>query len=65
MINQNKMTAVEKANDLVIKFGKEVALKVVDEILKSNPCYEGTDRGGDFMWVEDTYYWEQVKHELN
>jgi hypothetical protein len=59
------MTAVEKANDLVIKFGKEVALKVVDEILKSNPCYEGTDRGGDFMWVEDTYYWEQVKHELN
>ena len=55
----------EKAQELVSKFGKELAIKVVDEILKSNPCYEGTDRGGDFMWVEDTYYWEQVKHELN
>jgi hypothetical protein len=59
------MTAVEKARDLVSKFGKEVALKVVDEILKSNPCCEDSDRGGNFMWVEDTYHWEQVKHELN
>ena len=59
------MTAVEKSQELIKKFGKVVALKVVDEILKSNPCYEGSDRGGDFMWVEDTYHWEQVKHELN
>jgi hypothetical protein len=44
---------------------KHCALISVDEILKSNPCSEGSDRGGNFMWVDDTYYWEQVKHEIN
>ena len=55
----------EKANELISTFGKELAPKVVDEILKSNPCSEGSDRGGNFMWVDDTYYWEQVKYEIN
>ena len=55
----------EKANELISIFGKELAPKVVDEILKSNPCSEDSDRGGNFMWVDDTYYWEQVKHEIN
>jgi hypothetical protein len=54
----------EKANELISIFGKELAPKVVDEILKSNPCSEGSDRGGNFMWVDDTYYWTEVKHEL-
>jgi hypothetical protein len=54
----------EKANELISIFGKELAPKVVDEILKSNPCSEDSDRGGNFMWVDDTYYWGQVKHEL-
>ena len=54
----------EKANELISTFGKELAPKVVDEILKSNPCSEDSDRGGNFMWVDNTYYWEQVKHEL-
>jgi hypothetical protein len=54
----------EKSNELISTFGKELAPKVVDEILKSNPCSEDSDRGGNFMWVDDTYYWEQVKQEL-
>lgn len=50
------MTAVEKAKELVAKFGKELALKVVDEIQNTKAVY-----------VNDVEYdyWEQVKHELN
>jgi hypothetical protein len=40
------------------------AIIAVDEILKSNPCSEGSDRAFDFRWVDDTIYWEQVKQEL-
>lgn len=58
------MKTREKANELISTFGKELAPKVVDEILKSNPCSEGSDIGGYFLWVEDKFYWEQVKHEL-
>jgi hypothetical protein len=54
----------EKANELISTFGKELAPKVVDEILKSNPCSEDSDRGGNFMWVDNTYYWDKVKNEL-
>jgi len=57
-------TPQEKANELISTFGKELAPKVVNEILKSNPCSEGSDRGGDFRWVDDTFYWEQIKQEL-
>ena len=57
-------TPQERANELISTFGRELAPKVVDEILKSNPCSEGSDRGGDFMWVDDTFYWEQVNQEL-
>ena len=42
-------TPQERANELISTFGRELAPKVVDEILKSNPCSEGSDRGGDFM----------------
>jgi hypothetical protein len=58
------MTPKEKAEELVDNFGKQLATKVVDYILKSNPCSEGSDRGGNFMWVEDIYYWLEVKKEL-
>jgi hypothetical protein len=74
------MTPKEKAKDLFDKYWifyvkdtdaigihnltKQCAIIAVDEILKSNPCSEDSDRGGNFMWVEDTYYWEQVKQEL-
>ncbi len=72
------MTPKEKAIELIAKIEielvdirvyrgtiKKLALIAVDEILKSNPCSEGSDRGGNFMWVDDTYYWEQVKYEIN
>lgn len=54
------------APDCNISFAqaKQCALIAVDEILKSNPCYEDADRGGNFMWNDNTYYWEQVKHEI-
>lgn len=42
----------------------EMALIAVDEILKSNPCYEDSDRGGNFRWNDNTYYWQEVKEEL-
>jgi len=73
------MTPKEKAEELWMKmFQKqieitgngdgnlcvEMALISVDEILKSNPCSEGSDRGGNFIWVDDTYYWQQVKQEI-
>ena len=55
------MTAVERATDLINKFGKELAIKVVYEIQKcvryTTPKFEN-DR-----FSED--YWEEVKQELN
>ena len=44
---------------------KQCALIAVDEIIKSNPCYEDSDRGGNFMWNDNTYYWQEVKEEIN
>lgn len=68
------MTPKEKAKELFGKYSnvalldtyeaKQCALIAVDEILKSNPCYEDADRGGNFMWNDNTYYWEQVKQEI-
>ena len=57
-------TPKERANELISTFGKELAPKVVDEIIKSNPCFEGSDRGGNFILVDNTFYWEEVKQEL-
>jgi hypothetical protein len=44
-----------KANELISKFGKELALKVVDEIQNTKSIY-----------VNDIEYdyWEEVKQEL-
>lgn len=43
---------------------KICALISVDEIIKSNPCYEDSDRGGNFIWNDNTYYWQEVKQEI-
>lgn len=48
------MKAVEKANELISVFGKELAPKVVDEIIKTFDC----------TTPQSIEYWEQVKEEL-
>lgn len=75
------MTPKEKAKELVRKYyhlfsvelentidyreAKNCALIAVDEIIKSNPCYEDSDRGGNFQWNDNTYYWQEVKQEID
>lgn len=44
---------------------KQCALITVDEILKSNPCFENSDRGGNLMYSNNSYYWQEVKEEIN
>jgi hypothetical protein len=39
-------------------------LIAVDEILNSNPCCEDSDRGGNFQWASNEYYWQEVKQEI-
>jgi hypothetical protein len=46
------------------EFAKQCALIAVDEIIKSNPCYESSDRGLNFSWQDNTYYWQEVKQEI-
>ena len=62
---RQQLTAVERAKDLVSKFGKELALKVVNEIIDAletyddyNDTFELQNMDGDFR------YWDKVKHEL-
>ena len=57
------MTQKEKAQELINNFGKELAIKVVYEILEAKPSYK--------YWRTDydetpsaIIYWQQVKHEL-
>lgn len=59
------MTPINRAKDLISKFGKELALKVVDEIIDAletyddiNDTYELQNMDGDFR------YWDKVKHEI-
>jgi len=60
-----KMTPTERATDLVNKFGKEIAPKVVDEIINAletyddyNDTFELQNMDGDFR------YWDKVNYEL-
>jgi hypothetical protein len=60
------MIPKEKAKDLVDKFGKELAPKVVEEIIDAletyddlNDTFELQNMDGDFR------YWDKVQHELN
>jgi hypothetical protein len=43
------------------RISKLSALIAVDEIIEANPCYESSDRGLNFSWQDNTYYWQQVK----
>jgi len=43
---------------------KRCALIAVNEILKSNPCCESLDRGANFIWQDNTYYWQEVRKEI-
>lgn len=60
------MTPKEKAKELVAKFGKELAPKVVDEIINSSPSLPILGDGGFFS--EDIelskIYWQDVKQEI-
>ena len=71
--------AKKKANELVDKYvyhvesyssegqlenAKTCSLILVDEILKSNPCCEDSDRGGNFQWASNEYFWQEVKREI-
>ena len=59
------MIPIDRAKDLVSKFGKELAIKVVDEIIDAletyddyNDTFELQNMDGDFR------YWDKVKNEL-
>lgn len=74
------MTPKEKAEELIDKIKNGLwkdrgviiyfddamycALIAVDEIINSNPCYSDSDRGGNFQWYDNTYYWQEVKQEI-
>jgi hypothetical protein len=71
------MIPTEKAKDLVSKFGVEVAVKVVDEIMDALELYDDfTEKylkdefGLEYFSAElqnmdgDFRYWDKVKHEL-
>lgn len=69
------MTPQEKAREILIQMqfqshplmfeqAKICALIAVDEVIKSNPCEESCDRGGNFMFMNNVFYWEQVKQEI-
>ena len=49
---------------LCTTIAKRCALFTVDEILNSNPCCEDSDRGGNFQWASNEYYWQEVKQEI-
>jgi hypothetical protein len=60
------MTPKEKSKDLINKFGKKLALKVVDEIIESSPSLPILGDAG--LYGEDiqlsTKYFKEVKEEL-
>jgi hypothetical protein len=49
---------------MCIETAIQCALIAVDEILNSNPCCEDSDRGGNFQWASNEYYWQEVKQEI-
>jgi hypothetical protein len=59
------MTTSEKAINLVNTFGKELAIKCVDEILESMPTEYNVwkDDGSNFINGYN-YYWKQVKYKI-
>ena len=71
------MSPIERAQDLVSKFGKEVAVKVVDEIINALSLYDDfteqhlkDEFGLEYFSAElqnmdgDFRYWDKVKYYL-
>jgi chloramphenicol O-acetyltransferase len=58
------MNAIEKATHLYNIFGKELAIKCVEEILDSMPDYNIYKEDGSDFANAYTYYWKQVKRHI-
>lgn len=60
------MIPIDELNKYPMCFdtAKQCALIAVDEIINSNPCCEGSDRGGNFQWDDNTYYWQEIKQAI-
>jgi hypothetical protein len=76
-LNQNRMKTEDKAIDLINKFGKELASKVVDEIIDALELYDTLTEsnlrqefGLEYFSSElqnmdnDFRYWDKVKKQL-
>jgi hypothetical protein len=60
-----KLSPKEKAKDLQNKFGKELAPKVVDEIINALETYDDVNDTFELQNMDgDFRYWDKVKHEL-
>lgn len=60
-----KQTVVEKAEDLINKFGKELAPKVVDEMLGECRHWLTSDKSKRVYWEEKRLdYLAEVRHEI-
>lgn len=59
-LNKNKMTAPKiKAQELVSKFGEELAIEVIDEIMQT---LKFTEVAGNRQYLG---YWSDIKDEIN
>jgi hypothetical protein len=59
------MIPIERAKDLVSKFGKELAPKVVDEIIDALETYDDYNDTFELQNMDSDFrYWDKVKHEL-
>jgi hypothetical protein len=60
------MIPTDRARDLKSKFGKELAPKVVDEIIDALEKYDDVNDTFELQNMDcDFRYWDKVKHELN
>ena len=50
--------------DTYFNKAKQCALIDVQNTIDANPCCEDSDRGGNLMYVNNSYYFEQVKTEI-
>lgn len=59
------MIPIDRAKDLVSKFGKELAIKVVDEIIDALETYDDVNDTFELQNMDaDFRYWDKVKNEL-
>lgn len=58
------MDAREKARELIETFGKDLAIKCCEEIIKSNPCFKDSNRGGDLFYKKNSHYYQEIKQHI-